>query len=280
MEEFLTDLSPQAMARAITENCYAFSPFSHGWEGSEVYDGDDVQWVITNVLFPPSNCAFHTDIKPENVDRVIEKFIARGKVRNVGLQWYIGPETRPQSITQNLIAHGFTTGGDGAGMAVDLLAMNENELLPAGLEIIEAKDNQTLETWCNVACTGFSVPPHAIPQVVQLFKNEVKTRQPEKFFLGVYNGKPVSTSMYYLGQGVVGLYFVATLAEARNKGIGFATTQAACKAGRALGYRVAILQASKMGQPVYTRMGFKEYCRVSSYQWLPESERAKEKEHK
>jgi GNAT superfamily N-acetyltransferase len=277
MDEFLTDLSPSALTRAITENCYAFSPFSHGWEGVEVYDGEDVNWVITGIRFPPTNCAFHTNLKPENVDSTIEKFKARGIAKNMPLSWYIGPETRPVNFTESLTAHGFTSRGDGAGMAIDLLAMNESEPIPVGLEIVEVKDKKTLEIWCHVAGAGFGIPQHAMPQLVKLFQTEIKHKQPEKFFLGMLDGKPVSTSMYYLGEGVVGIYLVATVAEARNKGVGFAVTQAALKTGRALGYRVGILQASKMGQPVYTRMGFKEYCRVSSYQWLPESEKAKEK---
>jgi GNAT superfamily N-acetyltransferase len=278
MTEILTDLSDAALIRAVTENCYALSPFSHHWKEAEVYAGEDVNWVITDIGFPPINCAFHTNLKPENVDSAIEKFLAKGKERDVPLQWYIGPDTRPANIIENLKAHGFTTQGDGAGMAIDLLAMNETEPIPKGLEIIEVKDNKTLKTWCHVACVGFSVPPHAEPEIVKFVTRDLKYKQPEKFYLGILNGKPVSTSMYYLGEGVVGIYFVATLPEARNKGIAFAVTQRSLKEGRALGYRVGILQASKMGQPVYTRMGFKEVCRVSSYQWIPESHKAKERQ--
>ena len=275
MSEFLTDLSPDALARAITENLYAFSPFSHNWKGGETYAGKDVCWVVTDIGFPPCNIAFRTNLKPEEVDSAIEKFLAKGKKRDVPLQWCISRDTRPLDLGERLAAHGFTTRGDGAGMAIDLLAMNESEPVPAGLKIVEVKDNKTLETWCHVASEGFGIPVHAEPAVLELFKTEVKYKQPEKFFLAILDGKPAATSMYYLGEGVCGIYFVATIPEARNKGAGFAVTQAALKDGRALGYRVGILQASKMGEPVYRRMGFKEYCRVSSYQWLPESHKNK-----
>jgi GNAT superfamily N-acetyltransferase len=277
MDDFLTDLSPATLTKAVTENCYSFSPFSHNWKEAEIYAGEDVNWVVTDLAFPPTNCAFHTKLKPENVDSAIEKFLAKGKKRNVPLQWYIGPDTQPANIGERLAAHGFTTRGDGAGMAIDLMAMNETEPLPAGLKIIEVKDDKTLKTWVHVTSVGFGIPEHVELTLVKLFKREIKYNQPEKFYLGILDGKPVSTSMYYLGEGVCGIYFVATLPEARNKGFGFAVTQRALKDGRALGYRVGILQASKMGEPVYHRMGFKEYCRVSSYQWLPESEKNKVK---
>jgi hypothetical protein len=277
MTKILTDLSKAALAKAVTENCYAFSPFSHNWKGAEIYAGKDVNWVVTDIGFPPTNSAFHTNLTPENAGRAIEKFKARGRERNVPLGWYICEDTRPENFGEILETHGFTSRGDGAGMAVDLQAMNQNEPVPNGLEIIEVKDDNTLKIWCHVVALGFGAPPHAEPMFVKLYQTEIESQQPMKFFLGVLDGQPISTAMYFLGEGVVGIYMVATLPEARQKGAAFAVTQKALKDGRALGYRVGILQASKMGEPVYKRMGFEEVCRVSSYQWFPESLQNKEK---
>jgi GNAT superfamily N-acetyltransferase len=276
VSKFLTDLSDAALANAVTENCYALTPFHHGWKGAETYSGDGVDWVVTDIHFPPCNAAFHTNLKPEDVDSMIEKFKERGRARKVPLQWYIGPETRPINITQSLEKHNFTTHGDGAGMAVDLHNMNESEPIPAGLEIIEAKDDKTLKAWCHVVSVAFGAPPEAEPIFVKIVKEYQEYKLPMKFYLGLLDGKPASTSGYFLGEGVVGIYFVGTLPEFRQRGAAFAVTQKALKDGRALGYRVGILQASKMGEPVYKRMGFKEYCRVSSYTWFPESSQAKE----
>jgi hypothetical protein len=280
MVKILTDLSSTALAKAVVENCYAFTPFSHGWKDAETYAGKDVNWVVTDIGFPPANSAFHTNLAPENAGNAIESFKAKGREKNVPLQWYISQDTKPINFTKILTDHGFTTHGDGtggAGMAIDLQAMNESEPVPEGLEIIEVKDNKTLKTWCHIASVGFGIPEQAEPAIVKLFQTDIEYRQPEKFYLGILDGKPVSTSMFYLGEGVVGIYFVATVPEGRNKGAAFAVTQKALKDGRALGYRVGILQASKMGEPVYKCMGFNPVCRVSSYQWFPESLNNKEK---
>jgi predicted acetyltransferase len=48
---------------------------------------------------------------------------------------------------------------------------------------------------------------------------------------------------------------------------------AACEA-RVKGYRVAVLTASPFGFNIYRRLGFHEYCTVSTYEWSPEEIKA------
>ena len=84
---------------------------------------------------------------------------------------------------------------------------------------------------------------------------------------GPMERKTVSTSMLLTAEGVAGLYFVATVPEARRRGVGFAVTQQPLLEAREMGYRVGILQASKMGQPVYESLGFKEYGKFGVYLW-------------
>jgi len=84
-------------------------------------------------------------------------------------------------------------------------------------------------------------------------------------FLGTFDGHPVACSSVYMGAGVAGLYTIGTIAEARRKGIGTAITLAPLLHARERGYRVGVLSASSMGEPVYRRLGFGDYCRISAY---------------
>jgi predicted acetyltransferase len=67
--------------------------------------------------------------------------------------------------------------------------------------------------------------------------------------------------MTIVTHGVAGAYWVGTAPEARGRGLAELCTRAAGNAGFDLGARVAALQASPMGEPVYRRMGYSEATR-------------------
>ena len=58
---------------------------------------------------------------------------------------------------------------------------------------------------------------------------------------------------------------LATVPEVRRQGIGAAVGLAALRDARTMGYRIAVLGASPMGECLYRRLGFQEYCRMNNY---------------
>jgi N-acetylglutamate synthase len=91
-------------------------------------------------------------------------------------------------------------------------------------------------------------------------------------YLGYFGGKPVATSIRIRTGDVAGLYFVSTIPQFRRRGFGEAMTRRAIADGRSGGCSVAYLQASKMGRPVYERMGFSVLEEYSEWKAKPRSE--------
>jgi predicted acetyltransferase len=79
------------------------------------------------------------------------------------------------------------------------------------------------------------------------------------------DGKPAATSLLFMNSGTAGIYYVSTLPEYRNKGLGFYVTLAAMRAAKDAGYGEVILQATPDGEKVYRRIGFIEYCKAQIY---------------
>ncbi len=268
MSQVLQDLSAAALIRANEANLYAWTPFPHNWPQAEVHAGRDICWCLTDIAFPSCNVIFRARLEPEHIDSTIEALIAKGRARKVPLQWWIGQDTKPANLGEYLIAHGFAHFGDAIGMAIDLLAVKEGGPMPSSLTITEVKDSATLKTWCHIAAVGFGIPEDAEPALLKWFTTALDLELPTKFYLGWWDGEPVTTSQLFLAEGVAGIYFVATIPQARRQGAGFAITLKPLQVAREMGYRVGILQASKMGVSVYRRMGFKEYGKIPSYIWM------------
>lgn len=64
---------------------------------------------------------------------------------------------------------------------------------------------------------------------------------------------------------VAGVYWVGALPETRGQGLAAACTAAVTHLALERGARAVTLQASKMGEPTYRRLGFREYGRMTRW---------------
>lgn len=79
-----------------------------------------------------------------------------------------------------------------------------------------------------------------------------------RLFIGTYDGVPVARSMANTTGAMVGVHNVYVPPSQRGRGFGAAVTAAAIIAGREAGATAACLEASALGLPVYSKMGFRK----------------------
>ncbi len=133
---------------------------------------------------------------------------------------------------------------------------------PARLAIETVRTPEQLVAFREVAFRGFGHPVAA----AHIFFNEHLLAVPQvRLYAGAVDGTVVATSVMVATAGVAGVYWVVTSEEQRGNGYGAAITWAAVGGGREFGCRMASLQASKIGRPVYARMGFEH---VIDYEYL------------
>jgi GNAT superfamily N-acetyltransferase len=124
-----------------------------------------------------------------------------------------------------------------------------------GLEIVRVRHISDLDRTLSVMAAGFEAPA----AVLQAICKPAIAEAPGVFiYLATVDGEPVSTATSWLGDGGVGIFNVATPPSLRGRGYGAAVTAWAVEEGFAAGAELAWLQSSRLGEPVYRRMGFRQ----------------------
>lgn len=265
---FIKNLSDVNIEESIEGNLFdAWRLFAKHWP-ADFYEGEEMIRFISGIPFPLCNNIMKTRFNDQNLDQQVKEAIQPILSRKLPMFWWIGPGTRPANIEQSLKKQGMVLADDVRGMAVEINSINIKTPSLEGLTIQRVSDPCTLKLWFIPFQEAFEVPDR-----VGDFFEEIMTsigfssEQPFHNYIAFLNGEPVACSTFYVGKNVVGIYNVATLTKARGRGIGAVMTMIGLEACLNLGYKVAVLHASKMGLPVYQKIGFKEFCRFSIYAW-------------
>jgi hypothetical protein len=270
VNEILQDLSAAAILKAMDANpSVLFSRFER-WPRAEVHAQPDLLWTLCDVPFALFNSVLCARLAPGEADAAIERAMARCQARGVPMLWWTGPTSTPADLGARLLAHGFGDVGPVRGMALDLRELADDRPAPPGLAVVEVAEQAKLRAWCETMICAFGFDELEPEVCCELFDSlGYAGAAPLRHFLATLDGEAVATSSLVLGGGVAGIYFVATRQAARRCGVGREITLAPLRAARALGYRVAVLQASALGAGVYRRLGFRDWCGIGQYVWGP-----------
>jgi GNAT superfamily N-acetyltransferase len=242
-----------------------------GRAGGGAEHADGVHWIIGGSPIDYHNAIVAAKLEAGETDAAIiasrEAMMASG----VPGTWHVGPSMTPPDLRERLLMHGFTHAGDDVGMAMELAALPA--LRPPGLAVSEVLAPADLRAWVATLAQGFGEGPPEAEWVGEVYSRlGYGGSSCWHHYLGWLDGRPVATATSFCTGAVAGIYFVFTLPAARRRGIGAAITAAALEDARDRGARLGVLGASPMGESVYRRMGFREYCRIGLYEWRPQQE--------
>jgi hypothetical protein len=150
--------------------------------------------------------------------------------------------------------------GDGPGMVLD---HRLPDVAPApGVELRRVSGDEDVAAFGRIM--GEAYATYGMPATVgpaSFPHRDVLVAPHIAAFLAVLEGAPAAGAMVVVTHGVAGVYWVGTVAAARGRGLAELCTRAAGNAGFDQGARIAVLQASVMGEPLYRRMGYVEVTR-------------------
>lgn len=192
----------------------------------EFYDGHDLMRVISGIPRPAWNGIHRARFAAEDADAGIGEVLRFFRSRRLPFTWIIGPSTRPPDFGERLIAHGLTHDRDEIGMAVDLQRMNENSLAPPNLIVERASDEKTLRDNLHPQAVVYEMSESSVEAHLERARAlALGPSSPPRLYVGYFEGEPVAASMIFLGSGAAaGIFAVATLQEARGKGLPTAMT--------------------------------------------------------
>jgi hypothetical protein len=174
------------------------------------------------------------------------------------------------SLQIHLIGNGYMGPTPIPMMSTDIASLTPTSL-PDGCRFSRIGSPDDLSLWRDAFSVGYELPI-GVAQAFTPTSIDSKADAATQLF-GVWNqNRIVATSMLHLAGGLAGIYAVSTVPGERRKGLGAYVTAQALRAAESRGNKVGILQATREGQPVYSRLGFKTIGHAPMYLKFPSAD--------
>jgi GNAT superfamily N-acetyltransferase len=267
-EHYSPPSTSRRISTAIEDNLadYWFA-FAETPEG-EVQRTGSVCWTYTGV--PYFNRVVSGQLDRTRIDDEVHRIVEAFRARRAAVTWLVGPSSRPLDLGQRLEVSGFSNVGRWKGMAHSLDRLDIVPMTRTGATTRPVDGPESLEDWVRVVGQSFGLPKRAREFLSRYFcERDLNGDSPWRHSVAYVSGNPVAASTLFMHRGVAGIYLVACLPDARQRGLGTMMTWLALRHAKRLGNELAVLHATRDGERIYERLGFQHYCDIDLYRLGP-----------
>jgi ribosomal protein S18 acetylase RimI-like enzyme len=258
-------MSDSELLRLADLNMVEYWCESSRWMPSyEIVQQQDMVLINSASNFPVCNPVFNMATEP---DELPEAFLERAKSFFAKRKPMFSIRLRShcdQAIIQYCKDNKILLVAEGPGMVLD--EPIKKAAVPSGTKLRWVDNAKGVQDFKQVVAEAYQ--DLGLPKEVSesYFAEAKRVLSPYSFLAVAYlKGEPAGAAMAMLSHGIGGIYWVGTTKKARGVRLGEYCTREVGNAAFELGARKVILQASKFGEPIYLKMGYRE---ITKYPWF------------
>jgi GNAT superfamily N-acetyltransferase len=224
-----------------------FRANARGSTGARLVERDGVVAAVTPAS--PERSVFNSVLyeRPKALAAALDELTQTYEEAGVRA-WTVWVPEGDRGTAELLDSAGHHLDANPAGMVLDMADLPETDLGD-----LEWDSEATIEEVWRVNDLAYGYEPGTFERGIG--------RPPQgtyRFYRARLEGQPVCIVGTLDHEGDCGVYWVATLAEARGRGLGGRLMHAALAEGRERGCDISTLEATKLGRPVYERLGYRD----------------------
>ena len=193
----------------------------------------------------------------------VDAMLARVRSWQLPVRWLIGTGSAG-NIEETFRARGLVLADEFPAMIAPVADLPEPELDGVTVETVES-DSQQRE-WDDVFRDAFRLSDDVAALVAAAHAWPSRHERDRVYLLLRRGGIAVATAILHSPCGVAGVYGITVRHAYRRQGLGALATLVTVRAGAERGAKMAMLQATQEGFPVYERLGFRTICAFRSWQ--------------
>ena len=231
---------------------------------TEIVQQQDTVFINSGLDFPGCNFAFNmalNSVEPPGdfLTRINAFFATRKPMFSLLLRGH-----SDRAIIEHCRANKILFLHEAPGMVIDKPI--KGKALPSGAELRWVEDEKGVIDFKQVVAEAFHDLGFPVDATESYFADAKRLINRYTILAVVYlKGEPVVTAHALFSHGIAGIYWVGTIKKARGMGLAEYCTREVGNAAFDLGARKVILQASKFGEPIYRKMGYRE---ITRYPWF------------